>query len=345
MSDRRPSAVLTDFVVDREVLPDPVLRAVIRRRVAQRLRRARRGTLAERAAATAALLDQRAAGPVTRHTSAANDQHYEVPTELYELLLGPNLKYSSGVWPDGAEDLEASETAMLELTAERADLADGQRILDLGCGWGAFTLWAAARYPDSEVTALSNSATQRLHIEKQAADRGLDNVTVRTGDVGDVTFDDESFDRVVSVEMFEHVANHRDLLARIAGWLADDGLLFVHVFTHRDSWWVYDHETPQEWMARWFFTGGILPSDDLLLREQRDLAVVGPWALGGDHYQRTLEAWLDRLDARRAEADALLDPRAVARWRVFLIASAEMFGFRGGTEFGVSHYRFAKRGC
>lgn len=342
MPDRRASAVVTDAVVDRELLADPVLRAVIRRRVAARLRRARRGTVAERASARSALLDERATGPVTRHVREANDQHYEVPTDFYELLLGPNLKYSSGYWPDGVEDLAASESAMLELTASRAGLADGQRVLDLGCGWGAFTLWAAARFPDSEITAVSNSATQRTHIEKQAAERGLDNVEVVTADVADLTFPDRTFDRVVSVEMFEHVANHRELLARIAGWLDTDGRLFVHVFTHRDAWWVFDHEAPQEWMARWFFTGGILPSDDLLLHEQRDLRVVGHWMLGGDHYQRTLEAWLARLDARRAEADRLLDPRSVARWRVFLLASAEMFGFRKGTEFGVSHYLFAK---
>lgn len=342
MPDRRASAVVTDAVVDRELLADPVLRAVIRRRVAARLRRARRGTVAERASARSALLDERATGPVTRHVREANDQHYEVPTDFYELLLGPNLKYSSGYWPDGVEDLAASESAMLELTASRAGLADGQRVLDLGCGWGAFTLWAAARFPDSEITAVSNSATQRTHIEKQAAERGLDNVEVVTADVADLTFPDRTFDRVVSVEMFEHVANHRELLARIAGWLDTDGRLFVHVFTHRDAWWVFDREAPQEWMARWFFTGGILPSDDLLLHEQRDLRVVGHWMLGGDHYQRTLEAWLARLDARRAEADRLLDPRSVARWRVFLLASAEMFGFRKGTEFGVSHYLFAK---
>jgi cyclopropane-fatty-acyl-phospholipid synthase len=333
---------LTDLVVDHEVLPDAVLRAVIRRRVANRLRRSR---FDDRASRLAVLLNERAAGPVTRHTGEANDQHYEVETDFYELLLGPNLKYSSGLWPAGVDDLAASEAAMLEVSASRAGLADGQRILDLGCGWGAFTLWAAARYADAEVTALSNSATQRTHIEKQAADRGLDNVTVVTGDVGQVSFDDGSFDRVVSVEMFEHVANHRELLRRISTWLVPDGRLFVHVFTHRDAWWLYDHEAPQEWMARWFFTGGILPSDDLLLHEQRHLAVTGHWTIGGDHYQRTLEAWLARLDARRAEADALLGEAAVARWRVFLLASAEMFGFRGGTEFGVSHYCFEPRPC
>ena len=341
MPNPRVSTVATDAVVDRELLPDAVLRAVIRRRVAARLHRARRGTLADRAAARSTLLAARASGPVTVHTGEANDQHYEVPTEFYELLLGPNLKYSSGYWPEGVDDLAASETAMLELTASRAGLADGQRVLDLGCGWGAFALWAAARYPDSEITAVSNSATQRTHIDKQAADRGLDNVEVITGDVADLAFPDRSFDRVVSVEMPEHVANHRELLRRVAGWLDRDGQLFVHVFTHRDAWWVFDHEAPQEWMARWFFTGGILPSDDLLLHEQRDLQVSGHWVLGGDHYQRTLEAWLTRLDAHRTEADRLLDPRAVARWRVFLLASAELFGFRKGTEFGVSHYLFA----
>jgi cyclopropane-fatty-acyl-phospholipid synthase len=339
---RRPTTTLTDAVVDREWLADPVLRTVIRRRVAARLRRAHRGPPTEWAARRAELLATRAAGPVTRHADAANDQHYEVPTEFYELLLGPRLKYSSGYWPDGVEDLARAEEAMLALTATRAGLADGQRVLDLGCGWGALALWVAARYPGSEVTAVSNSATQRVHIEKQAADRGLDNLQVVTTDVADLAFPDGSFDRVVSVEMFEHVANHRALLARIAGWLAPGGWLFVHVFSHRDAWWEFDHQAPQDWMARWFFTGGILPSDDLLLHEQRDLAVIGHWVLGGDHYQRTLEAWLDRLDAHRGEADALLDPRAVARWRVFLLASAEMFGFRRGTEFGVSHYLFAR---
>lgn len=330
-------------------VPDVVLRAAIRARVARRVRRVTRVGTDEGSARSRALLAERAAGPVTVEAPAANRQHYEVPTDFYRLVLGPRLKYSCCWWPPGVHDLAAAEDAMLALTAERAGLADGQRVLDLGCGWGSLSLWLADRHRDSEIVAVSNSATQRAHIETEAAARGLANLTVVTADVGEWE-PPGAFDRIVSVEMLEHVRNHRALLARLAAHLRADGAMFVHVFTHRTEAWHFDADDPADWMARHFFAGGTLPSDDLLLHEQRDLVVVDHWRLSGRHYQRTLDAWRARLDAARPEAAEILagageaDPaRAVQRWRLFLMGSAAMWAYRRGDELLVSHYLLAPR--
>jgi cyclopropane-fatty-acyl-phospholipid synthase len=362
------AARLVDAVVDRGWLPDPLLRRVIRGLLRRRLAATTAGDVEARAARQQALLRTLAAAPVAIDTDEANEQHYEVPTELFELMLGPHLKYSSALWPLGVSTLAEAEAAMLELTVERAQLVDGQDVLELGCGWGSLTLFMAERFPASRIVAVSNSATQREHIEKQAALRGLDNVTVVTADVnrlGDTGGDGggpgaaadlvraAAFDRVVSVEMFEHVRNHRVLTQRIARWLRPGGKLFVHVFAHRSDAYPFETGANADWMARHFFTGGLMPSHDLLLLSVRDLAVEDRWAVSGRHYARTLRAWLDRLDLHQdrilqlfADADDDVPPAArLHRWRVFTIACEELFAFRGGDEWHVTHLRFVRPGA
>ena len=354
------TSALVDRVIDRGFLPDPVLRAAIRQLLRRRLRREDPGGPATRADRKRELLAAWRHAPVALHADDANDQHYEVPTELFELMLGPRLKSSSAYWPAGVTTLADAEEAMLSLTCERTEVADGQDILELGCGWGSLTLWMAARYPNSRITAVSNSATQRELIEKRAAAAGLGNVTVVTCDINDFGIDAAGrpdtalfgrFDRVVSVEMFEHVRNHAELLRRVASWLRPDGKLFVHVFAHRDLLYPFETNGRADWMARHFFTGGVMPSHDLFLHLNDDLVVESSWAVDGTHYARTLEAWLEQLDDERDRVRQLFaDTYGAAsadawyhRWRVFNLASAELFGFRGGTEWHLSHHRLVRR--
>lgn len=330
-------------------LPDRVVAAGIALRLRAKLAEERRGGPAEVTRRKRALLADRAAGPVTTHVADANRQHYEVPSAFFELILGPALRYSCCYWPAGVTDLAAAEQAALEQTVARAGIVDGDRILELGAGWGSLSLFLAERFPGSEVVTVSNSRTQKTHIDDRAAARGLTNLTVHTADIGAFAADG-TFDRVVSVEMFEHVRNHRELLHRIAGWLRPGGTCFVHVFTNDTVAWHFDAADENDWLARFFFAGGTMPSDDLLLSEQRDLTVVEHWRLDGTHYARTLQAWLDRLDASPdacgqalATGDDPTDPaRQLSRWRLFLLASIGTWGYAGGTEFGVSHYLFQK---
>jgi cyclopropane-fatty-acyl-phospholipid synthase len=343
-------ARMVDAVVDRGLLPDPLLRVVVRALLRRRRAAITSGGVEDRHARKRVLLRELAEAPLAIHTDDANAQHYEVPTELFELMLGPHLKYSAGWWGPGVEDLAGAEAAMLRLTCERAQLSDGQDVLELGCGWGSLSLWMAQRYPGSRITAVSNSATQREHIEKLAAARGLDNLTVVTADVNHLACEPSSFDRVVSVEMFEHVRNHRVLTERIVSWLRPGGKLFVHVFAHRSDPYPFETGARGDWMARHFFTGGLMPSDDLLLHSVHDLAVEDHWVVSGTHYARTLRAWLDRLDAGRDRAVQLLADtygpaygmRWFHRWRLFDLACEELFAFAGGDEWHVSHYLFAR---
>ncbi len=328
------------------LLPDPMIRAGIRRMLAGRLEE-EAGAAAERARWREGL----ALAPLTVHADAANAQHYEVPAALFERMLGPRLKYSSCLWPEGVETLAAAEEAMLSLTAERAGIADGQRILELGCGWGSLCLYLAERFPNARITALSNSASQRAFILARAARIGLANLEVVTADIADFDTTDR-FDRVVSVEMFEHVRNHARLMRRIAGWLEPGGALFVHVFAHRRFAYPFEDEGPATWMARHFFTGGLMPSVDLIPSAAGPLTHEETRLVDGRHYQRTLEAWLANLDAARgAVLPVLADLHGaeaarlwLQRWRIFLMACAELFGFRGGQEWLVAHYRFRAPG-
>jgi cyclopropane-fatty-acyl-phospholipid synthase len=288
--------------------------------------------------------------PLAIETDAANRQHYEVPTAFFELCLGKRLKYSSCYYPTGRESLDQAEEAMLALYGERAGLADGQRILELGCGWGSLTLWMAERYPNARITGVSNSASQREHILARCRERGFGNVEILTRDVNQLTLD-ARFDRVVSVEMFEHVRNYRLLFERIAGWLDDDGSLFAHIFCHRYLMYPFEDEGNDDWMARHFFTGGLMPSADTFLHFQERLVLRERWLVSGIHYQRTANHWLANQDARRDEVLKILAGVYGAdrarlwhqRWRMFWMACAELFGYRNGSQWLVAHYRFDKR--
>ncbi len=330
-------------------VPDALIRGGIRRLLARRLAEERAAGKDESIDAFVADLD---ASPLAVATDAANEQHYEVPSGYFVKVLGRRLKYSCTWWGEGLDDLDASEEAMLALTAERADLKDGMRVLELGCGWGSFTLWAAERFPGSEIVAVSNSRTQRAFIEARAKERGLGNVRVVTADMN--TFaPPETFDRVVSIEMFEHMKNYRRLMERIASWLNPGGKLFVHIFVHRTYAYPFeDRGDAGDWMARYFFTGGNMPSDDLLLRFQDHLAVESHWRVNGKHYSKTLEAWLRRQDAAEGEILPLFAEtyggreaakRWLRRWRIFYMACSELFRYGDGWEWFVAHYRFTKR--
>jgi cyclopropane-fatty-acyl-phospholipid synthase len=344
------AADLVTRLVDAGVVPDVLIRAGIRRVLAARLAAIQRSSTGDRLADRTRFADERSRGPIAVETKAANAQHYEVPTGFYRRVLGRHLKYSSGWWGPEVDTLDEAEAAMLERYGERAALADGQRVLELGCGWGSLALWMARRFPSSEIVAVSNSRTQKEWIDGEAARDRLANLRVITADMN--TFEAPgTFDRIVSVEMFEHMRNWRALFERVARWLEPDGAMFLHIFTHRTASYTYESEGPTDWMAEYFFTGGIMPSADLVDAFADILTVDAEWTVNGTHYQKTAEAWLANMDRRRAEilplfADTYGDSHARiwwARWRVFFMACAELWGYRGGTEWQVSHYRLSKR--
>ncbi len=341
----------TDKLLATGLIPDALIRIGIRKRLADTLAPFEKLKCEQRQAKVMQHVRELRASPIAIATDEANEQHYELPTRFFERVLGKHMKYSSGYWDDGVTDIDQSDARMLGITCERAELQDGQRILELGCGWGSLTLWMAAHYPKSKITAVSNSRTQKIYIDSKLAERGLSNVEVRT--VNMIDYEGEGgavFDRVVSVEMFEHMKNYELLMERVAGWLKPGGALFVHIFTHREYAYHYEAEGEDDWMARYFFTGGQMPSDDLLLYFQDHLKIEGHWHVNGSHYQKTSEAWLARMDAARAELLPLIaktygpdqQTRWWVYWRVFFMACAELWGYRNGEEWIVSHYRFRK---
>ncbi|MBN1628651.1 MAG: class I SAM-dependent methyltransferase [Thermoleophilia bacterium] len=342
---------LEDVALASGLVPDGLLRRVIKARVKSLVDGFARLSAEEEAEREAAVATGLSTGPVTVNTDDANRQHYELPPAFFEVALGPRLKYSSCYWPEGVADLAHAEEAMLTLTAERAGLVDGQDVLDLGCGWGSLALWVAEHYPRSRVLAVSNSHGQRRFIEAARDRRRLANLEVVTAEVGGFE-PDRLFDRVVSVEMFEHVRNHEELLRRISGWLKPRGLLFVHVFCHRRFLYAFEPDGPGGWMAEHFFSGGMMPSYDHLPRLGGDLALKQRWELNGLHYALTLRAWLENLDRRRSEVMPILRTtygagRArlwLAHWRIFFMACEETFALDGGKEYFVAHYLFGRRG-
>ncbi|MER3547271.1 MAG: SAM-dependent methyltransferase [Rhodanobacteraceae bacterium] len=336
-------------LAERGLIPDRLLRHGIRRLCAQRLRAERAGGVEAQATRFAQRIDELRRSPVAIETEAANAQHYELPPAFFELCLGPRLKYSSCYYPRGNESLAEAEDAMLELYGERAELRDGQSILELGCGWGSLTLWMAQRYPAARIVAVSNSHSQRQYIESLCRKRGLANVQVYTQDINTLVLQPEQFDRCVSIEMFEHLRNYQTLMGSIAGWLKPGGKLFVHIFAHRTLLYPFETAGEDNWLGRHFFTGGLMPSADTLLMFQRHLCIEQRWLIDGTHYQRSADNWLARQDRQRHAVMAVLEraygeaaPLWFQRWRMFWMSCAELFGYAGGQEWLVAHYRFLR---
>ncbi|QUD88759.1 SAM-dependent methyltransferase [Phenylobacterium montanum] len=328
-------------LAERAPLPDAALKLGVGALVGN-ARRQLRGQPAEAEQAFAqAMIDH----PVALHADAANAQHYELPPEFFARVLGPRRKYSSCLYAGAAQTLAEAEVMALEETCRHANLRDGQEILELGCGWGSLSLWMAETLPGARITAVSNSRSQRGHIEARAAELGLNNLRVITADMNDFMAE-MAFDRVVSVEMFEHMSNWRILLERVRTWLKPDGRLFIHIFSHRTTPYRFDHTDEADWIGRYFFTGGIMPSHGLMKRFPDLFEVEADWTWNGRHYERTALDWLANFDAHGAEIMQILrgvyDAEAgvwFKRWRLFFLATAGLFGHRGGEEWGVSHYR------
>ncbi|CAM9519344.1 unnamed protein product [Pylaiella littoralis] len=355
-------------VVEKNLAPDFLVRFGVRRQCGHRLQEISRGTSVDQLARKEAMIEELKKMPIATQQDAANEQHYEVNAAFYHLALGPRLKYSSGFWPKSDSTFEESEVAMLEMYCDRAKLEDGMKIVDLGCGWGSLTLFLAEKFPNSSITSISNSASQKVHIDGQCKERGFGNVRVITGDINEFDLgvgDKGTFDRVMSIEMFEHMKNYKLLIAKISGWLAPGGKLFVHIFVHKDH--PYHFLKEDGWMAQYFFSGGTMPSDDLLLHFQasfcplppppppppppgEDLRIEGHWRVNGTHYARTSEAWLSQMDRNKDEIIPILgqiygegtELKWFVYWRLFFIACAELFNYRNGEEWMVSHYLFAK---
>jgi cyclopropane-fatty-acyl-phospholipid synthase len=319
-------------------LPDSFVRAGIRRLLRDRI-----STISSANSLTN-FTDQMTKGPIALATDIANSQHYEVPSEFFQLVLGRHLKYSACYWTDGNRSLDSAEAAALEQVCERAGISDGMQVLDLGCGWGSLSLWIASRYPSCKITSVSNSAPQGALIRARAQRRGIQNIEVITADIN--TFEaKQKFDRIVSIEMFEHMRNYSALLRLLDSWLEPNGKLFVHIFCHRHHPYFFVDNGPNDWMARHFFTGGLMPSEHLMEEFSESLTLEERWRISGKHYEKTSLAWLANMAEHREEVLEILsttygEPDALRwyhRWRIFFLACAELFGYNNGNEWFVSH--------
>jgi len=340
--------------------PDYLIRYGIRHLSKQRLAEIKASDCEKSTELQTKFIETMNAAPAALVPELANAQHYEVPSEFFSLCLGTHKKYSSCFWLPETKNLDEAEANALDLTCTHADLINGQAILELGCGWGSLTLWMAARYPDSKVTAVSNSNSQREYITARAKERGLNNIRVITCDmnrfdpsnyVNEQFHPADGFDRVVSVEMFEHMRNHKLLYKKIHDWLIPGGKFFMHIFVHRSTPYLFEVQSDDDWMSQFFFSGGMMPSDDLPLNFQSDLKLVNRWRWDGTHYEKTANAWLQNMDKHHEEMTAILGKTYGLeqieqwrnRWRIFFMACAELFGYKNGQEWWVSHYLFKRQ--
>jgi cyclopropane-fatty-acyl-phospholipid synthase len=326
---------------ERVPLPDAIIRAAIQRLCSRTATKLATGN----AESDAWLADEMAARAITEYVDGADAQRYEVPAAFFAHVLGPNRKYSCCFYKEAASTLQEAEEEALRQTVEHADLADGQSILELGCGWGALSLWMARQFPHSQVTAVSNSDAQREYIEGEAAKRGLSNLRVITSNVN-LFAPEARYDRILAIEMFERMMNWRELMVRLRAWLKPDGRFFLHIFTHRSGAYLFDRADGEDWIAQHFFTGGVMPSHHLIRQYADVFGVEKEWRWSGVHYQRTAHDWLANFDSRRDEVERVLrkvyggeSALWMRRWRWFLLATAGLFGYADGSEWGVSQYR------
>ena len=336
-------------LAEKGIIPDYFIRQGIVRNCENRLKNENVSNTEKVSLKKQSWIEQMKESPIALVPEKANEQHYEVPPAFFENVLGKHLKYSSGYWPDGVNSLDESEESMLELSFERAQLADGDSILELGCGWGSLTCYMASKLPNSKITAVSNSKDQKKHILNRCKNQGLDNIEVVTADMNDFETENK-YDRVVSIEMFEHMRNYKKLLSKISSWLNDDGKLFIHIFTHQSVVYPFENQGEADWMAREFFSGGMMPSHDLLLHFQDDLIIDDVWSMLGTHYEKTSLAWVNKMDANKDSIMKIFlktygdDAKLwFQRWRIFFMSCEKLFGYNNGSEWGVSHYRFNKR--
>ncbi|MES2512836.1 MAG: class I SAM-dependent methyltransferase [Bacteroidota bacterium] len=336
-------------LLEKNKIPDFLIRIGIRKLLKQRLQDENKGRVEAQQSHLMKLIDELKASPIAINTVDANEQHYEVPTEFYQYCLGKHLKYSSGYWNEGVTDIDTSEKDMLELTCQRAELQNGQTVLELGCGWGSLSLFMSAKFPQSQFTVVSNSRTQKIYIDEEARKRNITNLTVITANINDFK-PEQIYDRVVSVEMFEHMRNYQKLMQLVGEALTPTGKLFVHIFTHKEYAYKFEVIDETDWMSKYFFTGGIMPSDDLLLYFNDHLGIEKHWHVSGTHYAKTSEAWLQNMDAHKTQIMPLFE-RTYGKdqatkwwvyWRLFYLACAELWAYNSGNEWIVSHYLFTK---
>ncbi|MBI3502189.1 MAG: class I SAM-dependent methyltransferase [Bacteroidetes bacterium] len=342
--------MVLNFLLEKNIIPDSLICWKIRQLLQQRLYEENKGSAEANKKYLLELIDELKNSPIAVETNSANEQHYEVPTEFYKLVLGKHLKYSSCYYKEGVSDLNTAECDMLELTCERAELKDGMEILELGCGWGSLSLFIAEKFPKSNITSVSNSRTQKIYIDNEAKKRNISNLTIITADMNHFS-GDKKFDRVISVEMFEHMRNYHELMKRISNWLKEDGKLFVHIFTHKKSAYKFEIKDESDWMSKYFFTGGIMPNNDLLFYFDEHLVKENFWIVNGTHYSKTSEAWLKNMDSNKKEIISIFGNtygkenalKWFVYWRIFFMACAELWGFNNGNEWMVCHYLFRKK--
>jgi cyclopropane-fatty-acyl-phospholipid synthase len=337
-------------IMAKNLIPDPFIRWGIRKLCKKRLVDEKAHKLETSRENFYDFIDELKSSSIAKETDAANEQHYEVPSEFYTLCLGENLKYSSSLFKNKNESLHEAENNMLELYIKRSGVVDGDEILDLGCGWGSLSLHLAKKFPNSKITGLSNSSTQKTHINHQAQLRGISNLEIVTGDINKVELN-KTFDKILSIEMFEHMRNYKDLFKKVANWLKADGKVFLHVFCHKEIAYPFEVKDESDWMSKYFFTGGIMPSEDLFFHFQEDLKISKHWRVNGKNYQLTSEKWLENITQNKKRTLELLantygKDKALEKWvqwRVFFMACAELFGYNKGNEWFVSHYLFEKQ--